>query len=104
MYFAQYGAVGSVKVRPIPHDLSNLLTDAMQIMWPRAESAPAPSRILGGFVAYLRRPDAVRAMKEIDGVEWCGNVLRTSWGKSVPVPLRAIYGKSSHVAFAVFDD
>ncbi|KAK4703899.1 hypothetical protein P7C70_g2310, partial [Phenoliferia sp. Uapishka_3] len=79
MLFARYGPVGSVK-----------------IMWPRLDGPPIPGgrRILGGFVAYLRRVDAVAASKELDGFEWGGAVLRTGWGKSVPLPSRPIYGTS----------
>ncbi|KAL8276246.1 hypothetical protein RQP46_011363 [Phenoliferia psychrophenolica] len=76
MLFARYGPVGSVK-----------------IMWPRMEGPPIPAgrRILAGFVAYLRRSDAVAAAKDLDGFEWGGQVLRTGWGKSVPLPTRPIY-------------
>ncbi|ORY89718.1 hypothetical protein BCR35DRAFT_157196 [Leucosporidium creatinivorum] len=75
MFFAQYGPVGSVK-----------------IMWPRADSIPVGGRrLLGGFVAFLRRPDAEKAAKELDGAEWGGNILRTGWGKAVPLPARPIY-------------
>ncbi|GAA6060745.1 hypothetical protein JCM10212_003789 [Sporobolomyces blumeae] len=89
--FAQFGPVGSVK-----------------IMWPRLESGQInvnastgpQGRKLGGFVAFLRRPDAERAAKEMDGAEWGESTLRTGWGKAVPVPSRAIYepegGASSH--------
>lgn len=49
--------------------------------------------MLGGFVAFLRRPDAEKAAKELDGAEWGGSMLKTSWGKAVPVPARAIYGE-----------
>lgn len=69
-------------------------------MWPRADGPiaggppvrRAAGNNLGGFVAFLRRPDAVKAAKEFDGLEWGGNVLRIGWGKSVPLPSDAIYG------------
>lgn len=65
-----------------------------QIMWPRLDGPPVPGgrRILGGFVAFLRRGDAETAVKEIGGLDWGGSVLRTGWGKSVPLPSRPIYG------------
>lgn len=66
-----------------------------QIMWPRLDSghlASVGGRKLGGFVAYLRRPDAERAAKEMDGVEWGDNIIKISWGKAVPVAARAMYG------------
>ncbi|TKA51189.1 hypothetical protein B0A53_05653 [Rhodotorula sp. CCFEE 5036] len=75
--FAQFGPIGSVK-----------------IMWPRLDSGQLASvggRKLGGFVAYLRRPDAERASKEMDGVEWGDNIIKISWGKAVPVAARAMY-------------
>lgn len=66
-------------------------------MWPRADMVPSSGvlvrRALGGFVAFLRRQDAERAFKELDGVEWGGNVIRTSWGKAVPLPSAPIYGE-----------
>lgn len=63
-------------------------------MWPRADSVPVGGRrLLGGFVAFLRRPDAEKAAKELDGAEWGGNTLRTGWGKAVPLPARPIYGE-----------
>ncbi|GAA6024665.1 hypothetical protein JCM11491_003458 [Sporobolomyces phaffii] len=80
--FAQYGGVGSVK-----------------IMWPRLDSGQlntsaavgGPGRKLGGFVAFLRRGDAEKAVKEMDGAEWGDCVLRCGWGKAVPIAQRALY-------------
>lgn len=65
-------------------------------MWPRLDTgqlATTGGRKLGGFVAYLRRPDAERAAKEMDGAEWGDNVLKIGWGKAVPLPATAIYGE-----------
>lgn len=64
---------------------------------------PPGRRILGGFVAYLRRQDAVVAAKDLDGYEWGGQLLRTGWGKSVPLPSRPIYGSSSALPFETVD-
>jgi U2-associated protein SR140 len=67
-------------------------------MWPRNDgpgatsSAPNVRRMLSGFVAMMRRPDAERAAKDVDGMDWGGSTLRTSWGKLVPLPPSAIYG------------
>ncbi|GAA5935501.1 uncharacterized protein JCM15063_001056 [Sporobolomyces koalae] len=78
--FAQFGGVGSVK-----------------IMWPRLDSgqinhnAHMQGRKLGGFVAFLRRPDAEKAVKEMDGAEWGDSVIRVGWGKAVPIASRALY-------------
>ncbi|SCV69948.1 BQ2448_1342 [Microbotryum intermedium] len=77
MFFARYGAIGSVK-----------------IMWPRLEPGATlvGRRQLSGFVAFMRRPDAEKAAKELDGVAWGGTVLKLSWGKPVPIPTRAVIG------------
>ncbi|GAA5909241.1 RRM and SURP domain-containing protein [Sporobolomyces salmoneus] len=80
--FAQYGGVGSVK-----------------IMWPRLESGQLNTtaalghqgRKLGGFVAFLRRGDAEKAVKDMDGAEWGDSILRCGWGKAVPIAARALY-------------
>jgi U2-associated protein SR140 len=39
------------------------------------------------FVDYLlRRSDAERACRELDGFDWGGHILRTGWGKAMPMP------------------
>lgn len=79
----------------MPLDTLVLPSLGAQIMWPRLDSghlASVGGRKLGGFVAYLRRPDAERAAKEMDGVEWGDNIIKISWGKAVPVAARAMYG------------
>jgi U2-associated protein SR140 len=81
--FARYGSVGTVK-----------------IMWPREEAfASLPGTVkrtkaagLGGFVAMMERRPAEKAYKDLDGYEWEGATLRTTWGKSVPLPYRAAFG------------
>jgi RNA recognition motif-containing protein len=90
MLFAKIGPVGSVK-----------------IFWPRFDEPPpgadlnalqsrrvGPKSGLTGFVAFMRRPDAERAIKEFDGLDWGGSVLRVSWSKAVKLPSRPIYGRS----------
>lgn len=52
-------------------------------------------RKLGGFVSFLRRSDAERAAKEMDGAEWGDSILRIGWGKSVPIASKALYGTGS---------
>lgn len=49
---------------------------------------------LTGFVAYMRRPHAESAVRELDGLDWGGNVIRVAFSKPMPVPTRAIYGQS----------
>ncbi|KAL1406050.1 hypothetical protein Q8F55_007733 [Vanrija albida] len=81
--FAAIGPVGTVK-----------------IMWPRGEDLrghPATRRVkpgLTGFVCYMGRSDAERAVREFDGYEWNGSVLRVSWSKPVPIPRKALYDES----------
>jgi U2-associated protein SR140 len=86
-FFAKFGSIGSLK-----------------IMWPRGglEGGPGAGMTsvrrsnmsgLSGFVAFMRRRDAERAIRELDGYEWEGSVLRCTWGKSMPMPPRPIYGK-----------
>lgn len=48
---------------------------------------------LTGFVAYMKRSHAERAVQELDGLNWGGNVIRVAFSKPMPVPTRAIYGK-----------
>ena len=72
-FFRQWGDVATVK-----------------IMWPRGEQIERKAG-LTGFVAYMTRQDAERAMKEADGITWGGSRVRLSWGKAMPLPNRAMY-------------
>lgn len=85
-YFARYGDVASVK-----------------IMWPRSaddlvhpsiRSTKSPGAT--GFVNYMNRGDAERAFRDIDGSEWLGCMLRTSWSKAVRKPMQPLYTRSVH--------
>nr|XP_019009713.1 U2-associated protein SR140 [Kwoniella pini CBS 10737]OCF48494.1 U2-associated protein SR140 [Kwoniella pini CBS 10737] len=88
MFFAKLGPVGAVK-----------------IMWPRGDedsSIGAGMTIsrrvkpgLSGFVSYMKRPAAERAVREYDGLDWGGSILRVGWSKPVPLPLRPIYDLGS---------
>ena len=42
----------------------------------------------------MKRKDAEKAVKELDGLDWGGSVLRVGWSKPVPMPQRALYGAS----------
>ncbi|EGG07287.1 uncharacterized protein MELLADRAFT_85661 [Melampsora larici-populina 98AG31] len=72
---------------------------SLKIMWPRSGSdniggagygmvamRQTKSGGLNGFVSYMRRSDAERACRELDGFDWGGNILRTGWGKAMPMP------------------
>ena len=48
---------------------------------------------LSGFVSYMKRRDAEEALRELDGFDWGGSVLRVGWSKAVPVSARAMYSK-----------
>lgn len=50
---------------------------------------------LQGFVSYMKRKDAEKAVNELDGLDWGGSVLRVGWSKPVPMPQRALYGKKT---------
>ncbi|KAH9176395.1 hypothetical protein EDB89DRAFT_1941163 [Lactarius sanguifluus] len=84
-FFARMGPVGSVK-----------------IMWPRGDAAPGPGADmtaarrnrnsgLSGFVSFMRRKDAEDALKEFDGFDWGGSVLRVGWSKAVPIAAKPMY-------------
>ncbi|OCF31376.1 U2-associated protein SR140 [Kwoniella heveanensis BCC8398] len=87
LFFAKLGPVGTVK-----------------IMWPRGDedsSVGASMTVsrrnkagLTGFVSYMQRGAAERAVKEYDGLDWGGSILRVGWSKPVPMPLRPLYGRS----------
>ncbi|CUA66740.1 U2 snRNP-associated SURP motif-containing protein [Rhizoctonia solani] len=82
MFFARMGPVGSVK-----------------IMWPRADPQHAPGsdistsarRGMSGFVSYMTRADAEACVRELDGFDWGGSVLRVGWSKAVPIAARPMY-------------
>lgn len=83
-YFSRYGDVASVK-----------------IMWPRTADDAIASNVRStktpgatGFVNFMKRRDAERAYKEIEGSEWMGNLLRTGWGKALKKPLYPIHSQS----------
>ncbi|KAJ3529257.1 hypothetical protein NMY22_g9066 [Coprinellus aureogranulatus] len=88
-FFARVGPVGSVK-----------------IMWPRGDGTTGPgadmtqsrrakSSGLSGFVSYMTRRDAEEALREYDGFDWGGSVLRVGWSKAVPIASKALYESGS---------
>ncbi|CEL60805.1 U2 snRNP-associated SURP motif-containing protein OS=Pongo abelii GN=U2SURP PE=2 SV=1 [Rhizoctonia solani AG-1 IB] len=52
---------------------------------------------MSGFVSYMTRSDAEACVRELDGFDWGGSVLRVGWSKAVPIAARAMYdlGKRS---------
>lgn len=77
----------------------------VKIMWRMSQTtncADVPARDydnhrsragLTGFVCFMHRPDAERAVQQFDGFDWNGNTLRVTWSKPVPIPKRAAYGE-----------
>lgn len=74
-------------------------------MWPRTDPhhpPPPPGsdvstsarRGMSGFVSYMTRADAEACVRELDGFDWGGSVLRVGWSKAVPIAARAMYGTS----------
>lgn len=49
---------------------------------------------LSGFVSFMKRKHAEAALREVDGCEWGGSVLRVGWSKAVPMGNKPLYGKS----------
>ncbi|TFY64109.1 hypothetical protein EVJ58_g2837 [Rhodofomes roseus] len=85
-FFARCGPVGSVK-----------------IMWPRGDATQGPGADmtasrrtkntgLSGFVSYMKRKDAEAALRELDGFDWGGSILRVGWSKAVPIAVKPLYG------------
>lgn len=75
-------------------------------MWPRTDGTAGPgadmtasrrskSTGLSGFVSYMKREDAEDALRELDGFDWGGSILRVGWSKAVPVAAKPMYGKSA---------
>ncbi|KAF9354888.1 hypothetical protein BGX26_007238 [Mortierella sp. AD094] len=68
MEFAKYGPIASIK-----------------IMWPRTTEEIERNRNCG-FVSFMDRADAAIALKEMDGMELMGYVMKLGWGKAVALP------------------
>lgn len=71
--FGRYGPLASVK-----------------IMWPRTEEQRAVARNCG-FVAFMNRIDAERALENLRGKELMGYEMKLGWGKTVPIPVYPVY-------------
>lgn len=81
-------------MKNLSHDLQ------VKIMWPRGDvpQAPAADRKnkntgLSGFVSYMKRKDAEAALREFEGFDWGGSILRVGWSKAVPVSSKAMYSE-----------
>lgn len=76
----------------------------VKIMWPRSDATIGPGADmtatrrnknagLSGFVSFMKRRDAEVALREFDGYDWGGSVLRVGWSKAVPIAAKPMYGE-----------
>ena len=76
-------------------------------MWPRGDGTAGPgadmnqtrrakSAGLSGFVSYMTREDAEEALREYDGFDWGGSVLRVGWSKAVPIAAKPLFRELYH--------
>lgn len=63
---------------------------SIKIMWPRTDEERARNRN-SGFVAYMSRVDAERALKALNGNDFRGYDMKLGWGKAVPIPQNPVY-------------
>jgi hypothetical protein len=52
-----------------------------------------------GFVLFMKRKDAEKAVQELEGINWGGTVLKLGWSRPMPLPPRAAYGRSPEPSF-----
>ncbi|KAJ1925037.1 hypothetical protein IWQ60_004818 [Tieghemiomyces parasiticus] len=71
--FARFGPIGSIKV-----------------MWPRTQEEFDRNRNVG-FISFMKRADAEKARKHMDGATFMGNLLHVVWSKAVPLPPEPIF-------------
>lgn len=75
-------------------------------MWPRGDGTIGPGADmtasrrsknsgLSGFVSFMTRRDAEEALREFDGLDWGGSILRVGWSKAVPVAAKPMYGEDN---------
>ncbi|XP_039616431.1 U2 snRNP-associated SURP motif-containing protein isoform X3 [Polypterus senegalus] len=63
---------------------------SVKIMWPRTDEERARERNCG-FVAFMNRRDAERALKHLNGKMIMSFEMKLGWGKAVPIPPHPIY-------------
>jgi len=71
--FAVFGPIASVK-----------------IMWPRSQEEKERNRN-SAFISFMKRADAEKALKTMDGKDLHGHLLRVCWGKAVPLPAQPLF-------------
>lgn len=99
MFFAKLGPIGTVKImwRTLSRSVCTPLTcpargEEASSIGATISSTRRNKAGLQGFVSYMKRKDAEKAVAELDGLDWGGSVLRVGWSKSVPMPQKALYG------------
>jgi U2-associated protein SR140 len=76
----------------------------VKVMWPRGDATVGPggdmtatrrtkNAGLSGFVSFMKRKDAEAALRELDGFDWGGSILRVGWSKAVPKVAKPLYGE-----------
>ncbi|CAF0975495.1 unnamed protein product [Didymodactylos carnosus] len=63
---------------------------SVKIMYPRTDEEKSRGSNCG-FVAYMSRKDAERAINELDGYELDNLRVRLSWGRAVHIPPQPVY-------------
>lgn len=81
--FGKFGALASVK-----------------IMWPRSEEEKSRGRNCG-FVAFMARKDAERALRGLTGKDVMSYEMKLGWGKAVPIMAHPIYVPPSLQQYAM---
>jgi U2-associated protein SR140 len=118
-FFARCGPVGSVRLNrthilPFLLQLTPNLFLQVKVMWPRTDATVGPgadmtasrrtkSAGLSGFVSFMKRKDAEAALREFDGFDWGGSVLRVGWSKAVPMAVKPLYSESLLTLFEWID-
>lgn len=81
--FGKYGPLASVK-----------------IMWPRSEEEKSRGRNCG-FVAFMSRKDAERALRGLSGKDVMNYEMKLGWGKAVPITSHPIYIPPALVTYSM---
>ena len=63
---------------------------SVKVMWPRTEEERARGRNCG-FVAFMNRRDAERALVNLEGTDVLSFEMKMGWGKGVPIPPQPVY-------------
>lgn len=77
-------------------------------MWPRGDATVGPGADmtasrrsmnsgLSGFVSFMKRKGAEAALRDFDGFDWGGSILRVGWSKAVPVAHKPQYSENFNI-------